>query len=90
MDWPWVPEAVSVMYMLIKVRKRTVAVHGVNVDVGSVALGGEAIITNVNPGTLNIEVLNVQRVKEVSVLGKSSGVGGASSADDVLEGDVLG
>ena len=59
-------------------------------DVGGVALGGEAIITNVNPGTLNIEVLNVQGVKEVSVLGKSSGVGGASSADDVLERDVLG
>jgi hypothetical protein len=60
------------------------------VDVGGVALGGEAIVANVNPGTLNIEVLDVQGVKEVSVLGKSSGVGGASSADDVLEGNVLG
>lgn len=59
-------------------------------DVGGVALGGEAIITNVNPGTLNIEILNIQGVEEVSVLGKSSGVGGASSADDVLERDVLG
>lgn len=59
-------------------------------DVGGVALGGEAIVTNVNPGTLDIEVLNVQRVKEVGVLGKSSGVCRPSSADDVLEGDVLG
>ena len=37
----------------------TVAVHGVDVDIRSVALGGEAVVTNVDPGTLNLDLLDV-------------------------------
>lgn len=44
-------------------------------DVSSVTLGRKAIVTNINPGALDIDVLDVQRVEEVCVLGKSSGVG---------------
>lgn len=35
-------------------------------------------------------MLNVQRIKKVSVLGKRRGVVGVSRADNVLERDVLG
>lgn len=55
--------------------KHTVAVHSIDMDVSSVTLGRKAIVTNINPGALDIDVLDVQRVEEVCVLGKSSGVG---------------
>jgi hypothetical protein len=44
-------------------------------DISSVTLGRKAIITNVNPSALNVNVLNVQGVEEVSVLRKGSGIG---------------
>jgi hypothetical protein len=59
-------------------------------NISGVALRREAIITNVNPGPLNIDVLDVQRVEKVGIFGKSSSISRASSADNVLEGDVLG
>lgn len=37
----------------------TVAVHGVDVDISGVTLGGEAIITDIDPSALNFDVLNV-------------------------------
>lgn len=55
--------------------KHTVAVHSVDMDISGVTLGRKAIITNVNPGALDVNVLNVQRVEEIGVLGKSSGIG---------------
>jgi hypothetical protein len=44
-------------------------------DISSVTLGRKAIITNVNPGALDIDMLDVQRVEEVSVLRKGGGIG---------------
>jgi hypothetical protein len=60
------------------------------VDVSSIALRREAIITNVDPGTLDGQVLNVQGVKEIRVLGERSSVVGLGCADDILERNVLG
>ena len=40
----------------------TVAVHGVDVEVGAVGLGGEAVIVNVDPDALNVHAGRVHGV----------------------------
>ena len=67
-----------------------VAVHGVDIDVGGVGLGREAVIADVDPDTLHRHVLDVERVEKVGVLGQDTGLGGSGRADNVLEGDMFG
>ena len=69
---------------------RAVAVHGVDVQVGCVRLGREAVIANVDPGTLDCDVLNIERVKEVGVLGKCGDVVRLRRAGNITESNVLG
>jgi hypothetical protein len=68
----------------------TIAVHSVNMNISGVALGRKAIITDVNPSALNLDMLDVERVEKVSVLGKRSSVVRDSSANNVLERNILG
>lgn len=68
----------------------TIAVHGVDIDVGGIGLGREAVVTNVDPGALDSHVLDIQRVEEISVLGKRSGVVGLGGAHHVAKGNSLG
>lgn len=89
MDWPCVPVETLVLVGGIgyegKRPKLTVAVHVVDVNVCCVALGREAVVANVDPGSLDGDVLDVERVEEVGVFGEDGGVGRLSSTDDVSE-----
>jgi len=67
-----------------------VAVHGVDVDVGGIGLGREAVVANVDPRALNSDALDVERVEEVGVFGSGGRVVRHGGADDVGQGDVLG
>lgn len=67
-----------------------VAVHGVDVEVRGVGLGREAIVADVDPRALNRDVLDVERVEEVSVLGQCGDVVGLGGAGDITVADVLG
>jgi hypothetical protein len=43
--------------------------------IGQVRLGGEAVVTNVDPDPLHLHILDVQGVKEVCVLGEGGCLG---------------
>ena len=67
-----------------------VTIHGVDVNIGRIGLGREAVIANVNPCALDSDALDVKGVEKVGVLGSGGRVVRHGGADDVGQGDVLG
>lgn len=51
-------------------KERTVAVHGVHVDVCRVCLGAEAVVVVVHPHSLHSETVDVEGVEEITILGQ--------------------
>lgn len=46
----------------------TIAVHSIDVEIGAVGLGREAVVIDVDPGALDVNGRNIHRVHEVSIL----------------------
>ena len=68
----------------------TIAVHGVDIEVCCIGLWREAVITNIDPGTLDSDVLYIQRVEEISVLWERGCVVGFGGAHYIAKGYALG
>lgn len=68
----------------------SIAVHVPHDEVGAVGLWAEAVVADVDPGTFDVDVFDVERIEEVRVLWESGCVVGLGGACDVLEGDELG
>jgi hypothetical protein len=66
-----------------------VAVDVGDEDVGGVGLGGEAVISNVNPGVANGQTVHVVGIPAVGVLGQVL-VGGQVLNNNVVVNNVLG
>lgn len=67
-----------------------VAVHVSYDKVGAVGLGTEAVVADIDPGTFDVDVFDVEGVEKVRVLWESGCVVGLGGTCDILEGDVLG
>ena len=91
MDWPCqCPAGAALGGTPTYLSVCAVAVHGVDVKIGGVGLGREAVVADVDPYPLNAHVLDVERVEEVRVLGQHLRIVGPGRTDDVLERDMLG
>ena len=66
-----------------------VAIHGVDIEVSGIGLRREAVIPDIDPGTLNPNTLDVERVEKVGVLGQGSGILGLGGAYNISHRDVL-
>lgn len=66
-----------------------VAVDVGDEDVGGVGLGGEAVVTNVNPGIANGQAVHIVGIPAVGVLGQVL-VGGQVLNDNVIVNNILG
>jgi len=47
----------------------TIAVHSIQVQTSGVGFGGETVVSNIDPGPFDPDVLDVERVEEIRVLG---------------------